>query len=305
MENRTFEQSTLHSPEADNSTPIAFLLDVDGVITNPVEKKVTEERLFEDIALALSKNLPVALNTGRSNEWMIERVILPLESRLEDKTLLKNFFAVGEKGLTWASFNAEGQLTQGVFDRNGMQVEGFDTSVFLDETTSGHFKTLEKKVKSLIDTQYSHSTFFDSTKKAMISTEMHDGYDQSRYAQEQVSFTQKLNDLLQKEGLEASFNVDPTTIATDIQVPFAGKHLGAKRILDWLSSKNINPQLFIAVGDSSSDLEMADELHSQGKNVEFKYVNPKKPLQVEKPYKITTSQAEFEKGTEEIFENLF
>lgn len=290
--------------EIEHTTPVAILLDVDGVVTDPTEKKVTNERFFGLATEALSHGLPVALNTGRSNEFMIERVMLPLIDQLENKSLLGNFFAVGEKGLTWASFNSEGELIQGVFNREGEPVEGFDTSVFLDTETSEHFTTLTRKVKELIDSKYSHSTFFDPTKKAMISTEMHDGYNQPDFAQEQPQFTQELKDLLANEGLDQQFNVDPTTIATDIQLPYAGKHLGAKRILGWLNSKGINPAHYITVGDSSSDLEMADELNEQGKSVDFKYVNPKKPLQVQKPYTIHTTTGEFEAGTLEVFEEL-
>lgn len=295
---------SIQTPEYNKSTQIAFLLDVDGVITNPSEKKVTEPQIFDFLERHLAAGNPVTLNTGRSNEWMIERVINPFVKKIQDKSILKDFFAVGEKGLTWASFNAEGNLIQGVFDHKGKHIEGFDTSVFLDTQTSEHFAHLEREVKHLIDTKYSHSTFYDSTKKAMISTEMHDGYDQHQYSKVQKQFTTELYELLSLEGLEGKFKIDPTTIATDIQIPDAGKHLGARRILDFLTSRNLSLQHFITVGDSSSYLEMADELHYQGKNVEFKYVNPKKPLQVEKPYKITTSQAEFGKGTEEVLREL-
>jgi hypothetical protein len=299
------EAAPISSLAHEKRAQIALLLDVDGVITNPIEKKVTEEGLFEDIIKALESGFPVALNTGRSNEWMIERVILPLNERVSDKSLLKNFFAVGEKGLTWTSYNNEGDLVEGVFDREGKQVEGFDTSVFLDPQTSEHFTRLEKEVRLLIDTQYGDSTFYDETKKAMISTEMLDGYDQAAYSQEQIGFTSKLAALLQKEGLDRKFNIDPTTIATDIQVPEAGKHLGARRILDWLNAKGISPERFIAIGDSASDLEMADELHNQGKNVEFKYVNPGKALTVEKPYPVVTTNEAFGHGTAEVLQEIF
>lgn len=292
------------TPETEHSVPRAFLLDVDGVITNPTEKKVTEEALFGFLETNLIMGNPVALNTGRSNEWMIERVINPLNERLKDKTVLKNFFAVGEKGLTWASFTPEGELIQGVFDREGSLQEGFDLTAFLENETIEHFLRLNSEAKRLIDNKYSHSTFFDTTKKAMVSTEMKDGYDQPNYAKEQVGFTQELNELLKREGLSGKFKVDPTTIATDIQIPEAGKHLGARRILDWLKSKNVNPKHFITVGDSSSDLEMADELNTQGKSVDFYYVNPKKPLSVEKPYPIHTSEAEFGRGTLEVLQKL-
>ena len=111
--------------------------------------------------------------------------------------------------------------------------------------------------------------------------------------------------------LEGKFSVDPTPIATDIQVPNAGKHLGTKRILDWLKANSKVPKHFIAVGDSVSDLEMADELKAQGKSYEFIYVNPAKALDEKrtmvdnKPkYNLKVSSAPYSKGLVEIFQSL-
>ena len=121
------------APEVERSAEVAFLLDVDGVVTNPVEKKITEPQIFDAIISNLTQGNPVALNTGRSNEWMIDRVIKPLNEKVADKSLLKNFFAVGEKGLTWTSFAPDGKLIEGVFNREGLPVEGYDLKVFLEE----------------------------------------------------------------------------------------------------------------------------------------------------------------------------
>lgn len=279
--------------------PVAFIFDVDGVITDPKEKRITQENILGAISEKLEKGSPIALNTGRSNDWMIERVILPLKGKAKHGSL-SNFFAVGEKGLTWAAFNENGELVQGIFDRQGRRIEGFDLSAFLDETTVQHFQRIVPEVKALTEGKYSHSTFFDSTKKAMISTEMHDGYNHEDFEAEQSEFVQHLKKLLEKERLSDRLRIDPTTIATDIQIPEAGKHLGAKRILEWLKSRNINPAHFITLGDSSSDLEMADEIHEQDKSVDFWYVNPDKPLQVEKPYNVKVSKRAFSEGTLEL-----
>ncbi len=292
------------NPEMKNPVQAAFIFDVDGVITNPREKRVTKVELLERLATELELNTPVILNTGRSNEWMIERVILPLKDKLNDKTALSNFFAVGEKGLTWVSFDEDANIKQGVFNRNGALVEGFDLSVFLDNQTVEHFQTLERETKQLIDSKYSHSTFFDATKKAMISTEMHDGYDQPKYALEQIQFTADLHELLKREGLEGKFKVDPTTIATDIQIPEAGKHLGAKHILDWLKSANINPKHFITFGDSASDLEMADYLNEQNLSVDFIFVGGKENLSITRPYRIHYTTKSFDEGTLEYLSGL-
>lgn len=180
------------TPAVERTASFALLLDIDGVVTDPIEKKMTDE--FKDknltqIETLLNTGNVVTLNTGRSNEWMIERVINPLRDKLQDKSALANFFAVGEKGLTWASFDNDGNIIEGVFDRQGKPVEGFDLSVFLEPETVEHFQTLAEKAKELIDNDYSHSTFFDGTKKAMVSTEMKDGHDHKQFEQEQKEFT--------------------------------------------------------------------------------------------------------------------
>ncbi len=299
------------APEVERSAEVAFLLDVDGVVTNPVEKKITEPQIFDAIISNLTQGNPVALNTGRSNEWMIDRVIKPLNEKVADKSLLKNFFAVGEKGLTWTSFAPDGKLIEGVFNREGLPVEGYDLKVFLDPQTAAHFGTLSEYAKVLIKDKYSHSTFFDASKKAMVSTEMIDKYDQPKFAAEQAQFTEELKGILARLGLTDKFKIDPTTIATDIQMPHVGKHLGTQRVLDWLKRSKVTPKHFVAVGDSSSDIEMADELKKQGKSYEFRYVNPTKPLKPEQmknekgePYNIKNSTAAYGNGLVEVFNSL-
>lgn len=76
----------------------AWLFDIDGVITHPEQKRVTEPRIIDEIIKRLQAGEPVALVTGRSLSWMIDRVVSPLEQKVNDKSLLTNFFGLGEKG---------------------------------------------------------------------------------------------------------------------------------------------------------------------------------------------------------------
>ncbi len=306
MTETLFQKENPTTPEAIQTIPLALLLDVDGVLTDPTYKEVLQPEIFNHLENHMQIGNAVTLNTGRSNEWMIKRIIKPLGEKVSNKSILTNFFAVGEKGLTWISFDPSGNLIEGFFDRNGELVEGFDKSVFLDKETVEQFNLLETETKELVKRpDVAETTFFDSSKKAMISTEMHDKYpDHKKYADNQIQFTAELKRLIQKAGLEDEFDVDPTTIATDIQLTNAGKHLGAKRILDWLGSKNIAPQHFVAFGDSDSDLAMADELASQGKSVDFFYVKPEKELRVVKTFPIEISTMSFGEGTVEMFQKL-
>lgn len=65
--------SIAKKPEGQRIANIAFFLDVDGVITDPTEKKVIEPQVFDHIIENLTAGNSIALITGRSNEWMIER----------------------------------------------------------------------------------------------------------------------------------------------------------------------------------------------------------------------------------------
>lgn len=230
--------------------PHAWLFDVDGVITNPAEKKVTEEGLIEAIAGRLDKGEAVTLNTGRSISWMMDRVIRPIGKTVSDECKLDKFLAVGEKGGTWLSF----------------QNEQWETHV--DEKISLP-KSLQEEIRELIDTEFKDCMFYDDSKLTMISTEMIDGRSISEYTQRQQVLMDKMKQILSKPEYHGlNLKIDPTTIATDIQNSHVGKHLGARKIADWLKEKAIQPQHILAIGDSQSDTEMAEELQDEY-DVEF------------------------------------
>jgi len=139
--------------------------------------------------------------------------------------------------------------------------------------------------------------FFDSTKKTMISVEMHDGYDIARFAEEQARLKVDLSKILAEAGQDRIYNIDPTTIATDVESPHVGKAFGADRFLQFLKDRDIKPMQFKAFGDSASDFEMADELGRRNKPTDFVYVGDKSKLDtVKKDYKVEYVPG-FDKGT--------
>ena len=202
----------------------------------------------------------MGLNTGRSIAWMVERFIDPLIERIKDKTILQNFVAIGEKGGTWILFDRQGNMKQGKMAE----------LVIPDEVI--------EEAKKLVDQTYNDSMFFDSTKETMLSIEMHDGFDLKTFHQRQKTLVEDLAQLLHQKGLSNKYNIDPTTIATDVESPFVGKALGAERFLQFLRDNDIDPVEFEAYGDSKSDFEMADELHRRGKHVKMIYVGDRAKL---------------------------
>ena len=143
--------------EAEKQVKNAWLFDVDGVITDPQEKKVLEEGLFEQIISRLEAGEPVAFNTGRDLGFVQEKVIDELLKRT-DKKKLQNLFAVAEKGALWAAFGPDGR-----------EKESIDESISVPEE-------VKNRVRDLVKQKFSDCMFYDETKRTMISIEMnHNG----------------------------------------------------------------------------------------------------------------------------------
>ncbi len=272
-----------------NTVKNAWIFDVDGVITNPQEKKVTEPAILEEIIKRLSANELVALVTGRSIDFMRERVVAPLRDRISDLSLLQNFLAVGEKGGVWITYNQDGKPQEHI-DRN--------ISVSQD---------LQDEVRNLINTEFSDLMFYDESKKTMISTEMKDGEDLDKYHQRQKQLSEKLEHLVREHGLGNVLEVDPTTIATDVQDKNVGKDFAARRVLSWLKEQGIKPQNFIMMGDSKSDIPMAKEVHDEGLSVTFVFVGKEDDRRyiesLHLPFPVTFTQDKYDKGTLEFLQS--
>ena len=271
---------------AKSAIQTVWIFDVDGVITDPSEKKITELQILEEINNKLEKGEPVILNTGRSISWLIEKVINLLNDHVTDQNVLKNFFAVGEKGGAWTEFNDSGDL-----------IEKKDENISVPEK-------LKDEIRNLIKTIYSESMFYDESKLTMISTEMIDNHPIDDFHHRQKELTAELNNLLRNENLNKKFKVDPTTIATDVENKFVGKHFAIQRILSWLNSKNVKPQKYITFGDTfKSDIPMAEELHSQNLPVEFVYVGKENIDTSRFPFPVYQTKAKFGKGTAEFLKS--
>lgn len=260
----------------------AYLFDVDGVLSDPEAKQVTEAQLFDELIYLLENGNPVCLNTGRSLAWVETRVIDPLFEKFADKSLLSHFMLVGEKGGTWMTFDEN-------CERKRERDESITVPAFL-----------KYEIRSLVSETFAKSMFFDESKETMISIEMQDNFDLTAYHIDQQRLIGVLEALLSKHELEKTFKIDPTIIATDIENTHVGKALGADRFLQFLDAKNLKPDAFFTFGDSKSDIEMADELAKQGKQVKFIFVGDKDKLQgVSRNYPLEFVSG-FSKGTLEF-----
>lgn len=239
---------------------VAYLFDVDGVLSDPVEKKVIEQDLFGQLQELLQQGNPVGLNTGRSTSWMLERIIHPFIASLDNKATLINFIAIGEKGGTWITFDSLGKMTHG------------------EDTALAVPQAVKKAIKNLVKDKYSDAMFFDETKELMVSVEMHDKFSIQEYHERQKEFVTDAKQILKETNSEESFKIDPSTISTDIEEKHAGKALGAHLFLAWLERRGVVPEAFETFGDSPSDFAMSDELYRRGKSVTMIYVGDKKKV---------------------------
>jgi hydroxymethylpyrimidine pyrophosphatase-like HAD family hydrolase len=244
----------------------AWIFDVDGVLADPKHKTIDED-FFDIIFDKLQKGEPVGLNTGRSIDWIIGKIVHPLLAKMEDKSSIVRFFAVGEKGATWMNFDSEGEMHR---DKD-------DSFVLSHE--------LRERMKKMVEEKFSDCVFFDDTKETMISIEMKDSYDIKKFTGRQNELNTEMKKIIEEVG--NGHRMDPTIIATDIEDVRVGKALGITRLLKWLEDNSFTPERFIAFGDSVPDLEMADELEKRGKKVTFVYVgDPQKLIEAEKNGKV-------------------
>lgn len=277
----------LKTPEVAKTVDYMLIFDVDGVITDPQEKRVTEPEILDQIAKRLEKGEPVALNTGRSVEWLRDRILNPLAQIVKDKKMLRNLLAVAEKGGTWAEFDQEGNIIESKDDRISVP------------------SNLKDEVRNIVNIEYPDTMFFDESKLTMISTEMKDGHPLEDYREKQETLVSQLKTLLSDKGLEDKFKVDPTTIAIDVENNHVGKHFAVKRIIEWVKNRGIAPKRYIAFGDSfKSDVSMAEEIHSQGLLVEFVYVGNENIQTSNYPFPIMQPISHFGNGTLEYLKSL-
>ncbi|OGF22468.1 hypothetical protein A2Y83_00105 [Candidatus Falkowbacteria bacterium RBG_13_39_14] len=278
---------TVENKENERIIPYVLIFDVDGVLTHPSEKKVTEFGIYNQFIMRLEAGEPVILNTGRAVDFMLKRILEPMEQLLADKKLLRNLFAVGEKGAVSIQYNDMGERTE-----------------YVDQLISVP-EALQIEARQLVEKKFSDIAFYDTTKKTMISIEMLDGLSIDEFRKKQGDLNIELKEMLTRHGLSTEYKVDPSRIATDVENNHVGKGLGVRKALQWLSEQKIKPEQFITFGDSLSDVAMSDELHQCGLPVEFVFVGEKIILAGKKfEYPVTYTVKQCESGTMEYLENL-
>jgi hypothetical protein len=256
--------------------PLGLLLDVDGPVASP-ETRTVSPGLLDDLRALLGAGIPVVLNTGRSVDFVTDRVLHPLaDAGLPDGARLH---AVCEKGGVWTTAGSgEVQL---------------DAALRVPEVCA-------EVVAGLVADGFGDAMFVDGTKRTMATVEARTDVPGAFYAERQRAFDAELLDRLAASGLgvrlrderrpdadgRTPWRIDPSVIATDVESVRAGKAIGVRRALDLLRADGPLPRAWHTVGDSRTDYAMADQLHAFGHEVTHVDVGRQPPL--ERPYPVVT-----------------
>ncbi len=265
--------------------PVAYLFDVDGVLTNPETKQVEHPEIFDELIKRLQQGIPIGLNTGRSSDFMIEQILDPLESRITDKKLLQYIIAIGEKGAVSTVYGNDGKLFIEI-DRN----------ISIPQV-------IQNSARALVSQRpYSETMLFDETKRTMVTIEIrrpfnmkNKSFDDFKTAQKQLA--QELNVLLAQHHLAQDLKIDQTRNATDIENKQVGKALGARRFIEILEERGIYPRKYLGFGDSPSDYAMHEELKRLNKQTRFIYVGKQEDLSGKDQTGVIFTQQQVDKGT--------
>ncbi len=260
----------------------AWVFDIDGVIVDPITKK-PEDNVLKHISKILDGGNFVALNTGRSFSWTQDSLLSKLSKFILNPEHFKNFFVVCEKGNVLSEYK----------DREW-------TKKVLDDPLP---EVLKNEIKGIIDSEFSECMFLDESKETMITAEMKEGFDTDVFKPRVESLNKQVNALIMnKKYASIELKTDPTQISLDVQYEDAGKHLGAERIEDFMMEKGIKPETIYMLGDSSSDVQMAEELEGSY-HVIFVFVNDKSRLKNPPMCEVVYTKEKFTKGTLEFLDS--
>ncbi|UTT62263.1 Cof-type HAD-IIB family hydrolase [Microcella humidisoli] len=245
--------------------PFGLLLDVDGPIASPIERRIVIDSIVDDLLTLAAAGIPIAFITGRSDAFMREQVVAPLVAGGLDAGA--HVFGVFEKGGCWAPVTPQ-----------GLDVLEIDTVVAVPVA-------LKTAVESLAREHYADTMFVDDGKHVMISIEQRTDVTSAVYRDAQLRFIVEVERIMAELAVGPGFRIDPTIISIDVESVLLDKDLGAARALDWFAARGVSAERWWSVGDSRSDYLMADAVHARGIPVAHVDVRPGDGM-LDRPYDV-------------------
>jgi hypothetical protein len=273
-------------PEREKIIKSAWIFDVDGVITNPQEKRITEPEILDQLVKRLEMEEPVALISGRAHKWITERIADNIEKRIGDNSLLDNLFISEEFGGSYSVF------------KKGIKKDYLNNNLSI-------MPEISIEVKKIVENGYSDSMFVDPDKQTMLTIEMKDNFEIEKFRALQNELVLEIQKVVDQYDTKHELEINNDTIATNIKNKNSNKKYAVRQFLDILRTKKIKPQMFIVFGDSfGSDVQMPEEINSQNYPVKFMYMGPEKIDSSKYPFPTTQTKNKFDKGTLEILKTL-
>lgn len=257
-----------------NEVGRVFVFDLDGVITSPDNTRVNH-RVVDLIYRLAATGYPIAVNTGRSLEW-VEQNFLSYIRSVGDQKIFHRLIVVCEKGGEFATFSGGETLLS-------------SSEFALDPKHHATAYALFRQHSSILSTM-----FWDATKRTMATIEKAPTSDLDKFHEQQKLLSRYL-----REGIEdKSVRIDPTTVATDVESVSAGKYAGSEIIRRWVGLHFAHIQDFVCFGDSLSDFDMAKCFAENNYRTKFVYVG-EIPLGsiVYENIDMHTTKERFDKGT--------
>ena len=236
------------------SAPFGLLLDVDGPIASPVDRRIAIDSIVSDLLTLAAAGIPIAFITGRSDAFMREQVVARLVAGGLDTRA--HVFGVFEKGGCWAPVTS-----------HGLGELEIDSSIAVPAA-------LRTAVDALAHEHYADTMFVDADKHVMISLEQRTDVAFEAFREAQGRCVVEVAALLAELAVGPGFRIDPTIISVDVESVLLDKDLGAARALDWFAARGVSAERWWSMGDSRSDYLMADAVHARGIPVAHVDVRP-------------------------------
>lgn len=255
-----------------------FVFDLDGVITDPKDSQVNEA-VVDLMYQLLASGDPLAVNTGRSYDWVEKNLVSRLRAH-QNEEIFQRFIVSCEKGgetVTWEG----GQPI--------IAPSEFALPINLYKIAQKAFTDNQSGLQTM---------FWDDTKRTMATVEKEPSANLDTFHEEQETLVEAFNERLAQYDVR----IDATTVATDVELPAAGKRAGASLIFNWMQSRYPDFTRYISVGDSASDYEMAKYFADHSDASTFVYVgNTTDKIEYDERVRFITTDDKYAAGVLEYF----
>ncbi|WP_110589025.1 hypothetical protein [Microbacterium suaedae] len=264
-----------------DSPALGLLLDVDGPLSSTQTRTLRVPTLAPDLVAIAQAGCPVVFNTGRSTDFLRDRVIPPLVAaglRAEDPV-----WGVGEKGGTWFALDSTGgEATVGEVQR--------DDAVAPPAALVAAGREVAERFRDVV--------FFDETKRTMISLEQHVEVPNETFVARRTELVAAIEEQIDRLDVGDAITIYPTVISVDVEHVSSGKALGARRALDLISAQMTPPRRWFTAGDSGQDYDMSAQLHESGYDTTHLDVRPFGDVP-EVPFRVIRERPRFDEGVAE------